>query len=794
MGFYKVILPTGEGFEFVLLPTTGETAPDEVTAQTSRLFSKDSKGLDFVPGAYYELWYRVAADNYNNPPGDWNVAEPQQVLASDGETWDSVLERGPVSGKLATIGKFIITAPDPVQSGETVVLAVFGKDNQLKPATDAQSKAYLSALGVSAPASTADTTPVAPNDHSLAATEGAPLAYTLGAFTDPATGNPVASHQLIGRPAGMTFDMVTRSGTTGTAVAGTYSLTYMGTGGDGKSNQITISLIIYAKPVSVHVDEVYVNPLPAYQQLGFLVRGNFGSYTGQWKVESLTAKGGTVTAAWTGTQLRPLVSEGGPFAIPAPYTGSAPYGGLASGAMSGWYRTTLTLLNSGLSDIVTDFNYADGVQKVYPISLPNILLNKPAKQSSTRTDEAGTYGPELAVDGDPATWCHTLGDAGAGNDCWQADARQGGIAANIASVFVQRRRIAGETPSQVVDLKARLFGTYLITGTNLPDPVAGDIDAIINLPGVKYVLIKQTDLDENGDYTASWDGGSYTHVRMQRADKSPINFGEIGARGSYAFVNHAPVVATIPPQTTVMGQTASLDLATYVTDADGNPLTYTIHTDSYDGTGALPAGVTVAGSVITCTVANQASAISLTFYIKVDDKQGGITQFQLPWTFTPATASVIANQVQTLAYRFIAGGTPGNSKDQLIITMRDSFPVETTGASSLTLNSLLRVAGTAEVFSYAGFPRNSSDGQRTVTYPGGKAGGGDVGGKSWTFSVRQGSASGSAQSTWTAIISITFAVPAASTDGFVTIYQAPVAGTTTGTDNANLITTETYTF
>jgi Putative Ig domain len=56
----------------------------------------------------------------------------------------------------------------------------------------------------------------------------------------------------------------------------------------------------------------------------------------------------------------------------------------------------------------------------------------------------------------------------------------------------------------------------------------------------------------------------------------------------------APVWTTIPPQVWTIGLPVSLDLKAYCTDADGDPLTFTLDR-------ALPPGLTLNGSIISGT-------------------------------------------------------------------------------------------------------------------------------------------------------------------------------------------------
>jgi hypothetical protein len=67
----------------------------------------------------------------------------------------------------------------------------------------------------------------------------------------------------------------------------------------------------------------------------------------------------------------------------------------------------------------------------------------------------------------------------------------------------------------------------------------------------------------------------------------------------------APVWTTIPDQVWVVGVPVYLDLATYCTDPDGDPVTFSL-------SAALPAGVTLSGSIISGTPTAELATASFT--------------------------------------------------------------------------------------------------------------------------------------------------------------------------------------
>ncbi len=79
------------------------------------------------------------------------------------------------------------------------------------------------------------------------------------------------------------------------------------------------------------------------------------------------------------------------------------------------------------------------------------------------------------------------------------------------------------------------------------------------------------------------------------------------ARGASAAV---PVWSAIPAQSWSVGVPVQLDLANYCSDADGNPLTFTLDR-------ALPPGLTLTGSVISGTPTQSFSATQ--FIATADD-------------------------------------------------------------------------------------------------------------------------------------------------------------------------------
>ena len=75
-----------------------------------------------------------------------------------------------------------------------------------------------------------------------------------------------------------------------------------------------------------------------------------------------------------------------------------------------------------------------------------------------------------------------------------------------------------------------------------------------------------------------------------------------------------PVWTTVPDQTWVVGVPVYLDLATFCTDADGDPLAFSLSS-------VLPPGVTLSGSVISGTPTAPFSAKQ--FVATADDRAGG---------------------------------------------------------------------------------------------------------------------------------------------------------------------------
>lgn len=86
----------------------------------------------------------------------------------------------------------------------------------------------------------------------------------------------------------------------------------------------------------------------------------------------------------------------------------------------------------------------------------------------------------------------------------------------------------------------------------------------------------------------------------------------VPARRAYAA---APVWAAVPAQVWALGVPVHLDLKAYCTDADGDPLTFTLDR-------ALPPGVTLSGGVISGTPTGVFSAT--TFIATADDQSDTI--------------------------------------------------------------------------------------------------------------------------------------------------------------------------